>query len=173
MVVIHVTSKELILANNLRGCQRCLFIPPPLRGSPASCSSDFLEQTSVEAPQDLHPRDKVPLDLNSMPTDKCTVPPGVLRPYCLEQPPIFAPDCLLVPCPGNFSPDCRTYTLDCFCSQPSPLQCAWSCDRRGWMYMEDWFSKTCPNVPPVDFSALPSCARRCIETDSIVYGCAS
>lgn len=41
------------------------------------------------------------------------------------------------------------------------------------MGVEDWFSRTCPDVPPVDFSPLPSCARNCIESNSLNYGCIS
>jgi hypothetical protein len=39
------------------------------------------------------------------------------------------------------------------------------------MYVEDWFSKTCPDTKPVDFDALPSCARDCVSDRSFDYGC--
>lgn len=137
-----------------------------LSGGPALWS----DIPSPEALQ-VHRRDNTPVNLTSIPTEQCNIPDGVLKPYCHLQPPLFA-DCPLIACEdGDPDSNCQTYTRECFCSQSSPLICAWSCDWRGWMYVEDWFSQTCPEVPQVDFSPLPSCARSCVESNSLNYGC--
>ena len=59
----------------------------------------------------------------------------------------------------------------CYCALPNPLFCAWSCDWFDWMLAENWFNATCPQVPPVDFKPVPSCARPCFEERVFNYGC--
>jgi hypothetical protein len=149
-----------------------LFIPHHSATAIGILSPKSSEQLFPETVPDLRRRDETPVDLSSIPINGCNVPPGVVEPYCTDQPPSFV-DCPLIPCKDGSDIDCQSYSHDCFCNQPSPLRCAWSCDWRGWMGVEDWFSRTCPEVPPVDFSPLPSCARNCIESNSLKYGCIS
>jgi hypothetical protein len=84
------------------------------------------------------------------------------------------PECDLypIPCPaGATETKCYSYALDCFCTALQPLLCGWGCDWADWYGVEDWFAKTCPQIPPVDFSTLPACAGNCISDGSFNYGC--
>jgi hypothetical protein len=87
------------------------------------------------------------------------------------------PSCTAVPSPcpsavaaagGN---NCSTFPLDCYCQQPTPLYCAWSCSWYQWFLAEDWFKTQCPDIPPIDFNSAPKCARQCLWEQSISYGC--
>lgn len=79
--------------------------------------------------------------------------------------------CPSVPCPSSTDSSCTTVTTDCFCNLKTPLECAWICDWSAWYHFENWYSNTCPNAKPVDFSGLPKCVRRCLPDQYIIYGC--
>src|SRR6266536_1772601 len=127
--------------------------------------------TKSDTLPELRSRDVTTVDLNAIPLGHCDL--GALFTDCSEQPPSSVPSCPLVPapCPDSGNSDCKSYTLDCFCNAATPLSCAWSCSWEGWMYVEDWFTKMCPETKPVDFDPLPSCARDCISDGSFNYGC--
>ncbi|OCL08179.1 hypothetical protein AOQ84DRAFT_439760 [Glonium stellatum] len=59
----------------------------------------------------------------------------------------------------------------CYCALPNPLFCAWGCRWFDWMLAENWFNATCPQVPPIDFTPVPACARACFEESIFNYGC--
>ena len=88
-----------------------------------------------------------------------------------------SPPCTAVPapCPPSVAAaggkDCTTFPLDCYCQQGTPLYCAWPCSWYQWFLAEDWFKTQCPDVPPIDFSSAPKCARQCLSEQSINYGC--
>jgi hypothetical protein len=147
---------------------------------PAHNGSNIDQPTPSTNPNlfpELRHRSVPTVDLNSLAHISCFIssceavnPEGIwspLLPECQEHIP--------TPCnPDSFfssDTDCYTYTLECFCNSPTPIKCEWDCGWRYWMAAEDWFSQTCPDVPPVDFSHLPSCARDCISDGSFNYGC--
>jgi len=89
----------------------------------------------------------------------------------------ISPRCTAVPTPcpsvsaaagGN---NCSTFSRECYCQQPIPLYCAWSCSWYQWFLAEDWFKTQCPDVQPIDFNSAPKCARKCLSEQSINYGC--
>ncbi|CZR69129.1 uncharacterized protein PAC_19029 [Phialocephala subalpina] len=89
-----------------------------------------------------------------------------------------SPPCTAVatPCPSVSAAaaggtNCSTFPLECYCQQPIPLYCAWSCSWYQWFLAEDWFKTQCPNIPPIDFNSAPKCARKCLSEESINYGC--
>jgi hypothetical protein len=79
--------------------------------------------------------------------------------------------CPSVPCPSTTDTSCKTVTTNCFCNLKFPLECAWICDWSAWYHFENWYSATCPNAEPVDFSGLPKCVRGCLPDQFILYGC--
>ena len=99
---------------------------------------------------ELRHRSVPTVDLNALGAISCDI-------SCCESvipdsercPPLF-PECsdkILAPCWDTVDEsNCYTYSLDCFCNAPRPLQCGWSCGWWEWMEMEDWFSKTCPQI---------------------------
>lgn len=65
---------------------------------------------------------------------------------------------------------CPTYTRDCYCNFPVALDCAWDCDWLSYMYIEDWYRTIC-GPRPINFTELPGCAKKCVETKLFDYGC--
>jgi hypothetical protein len=80
--------------------------------------------------------------------------------------------CPSVPCPSTSDTSCSTVTTDCFCNLKFPLNCGWIlCDWSAWYHFENWYSATCPDAKPVDFSGLPKCVRGCLPDQFILLGC--
>jgi hypothetical protein len=79
--------------------------------------------------------------------------------------------CPSVACPSSNNNSCTTVNTDCFCNLKNPFGCAWICDWSAWYNFEDWYSATCPDTEPVDFSGLPKCIRACLPSQFIIYGC--
>jgi hypothetical protein len=157
----------------------CFAYSPGAQQSPAPDVSHIElspGRTNSELFPELRHRSSPLVDLNSIPLGQCGFVEDIINFFgpCDSPSPDTIPTCSLVPVPcptDSFETDCHTYTVECFCKAPIPLTCAWGCDWRGWMYVEDWFSKVCPDTPPVDFSPLPACARDCISDGSFNYGC--
>jgi hypothetical protein len=126
---------------------------------------------SPELFRELRHRSPPLVDVHSIPSGDCLF--GILCKY--PTPDINdIPSCPLyrIPCPaGSNKTECYSYALDCFCTAPQPLLCAWDCGWLDWYGVEDWFTKTCPQTLPVDFSTLPACAANCISDGSFNYGC--
>jgi hypothetical protein len=126
---------------------------------------------SPELFRELRHRSPPLVDLHSIPSGNC-----LFGGECTYPTPDVndIPSCPLYPisCPADSTKtDCYSYALDCFCTAPRPLWCAWGCGWLDWYGVEDWFTKTCPDTSPVDFSTLPACAASCISDGSFNYGC--
>lgn len=82
--------------------------------------------------------------------------------------PVFNP-----PCPTGLEENCTNIEVSstCFCNQPAPLAIGWNCPWLDWILAENWYSKQCPDVPPVNFSGVPACARSCLQTKLPHSGC--
>ena len=80
--------------------------------------------------------------------------------------------CPSVPCPSTTDTSCTTVSTECFCNLKFPMDCGWTlCDWSAWYHSENWYSATCPDAKPVDFSGLPKCVRGCLPKQFISYGC--
>jgi hypothetical protein len=169
----------ITLAIFLLTALNCFAYSPGAQPSPAPDVSHIElspGRTNSDPLPELRHRSSPLVDLNSIPLGQCGLIEDISNFFwaCNSPSSDTIPTCPLVPvsCPADsFKTDCHTYTVECFCKAPIPLTCAWGCDWRGWMYVEDWFSKVCPDTPPVDFSPLPACARDCISDGSFNYGC--
>jgi hypothetical protein len=167
----------------------CFAYSPGAQQSPAPDVSHIElspGRTNSEPLSELRHRSSPLVDLNSIPLKQCGIVEDISNFFwgCNSPSSDTIPTCprVSVACPAHpddliddlvnlFKSECYTYTVECFCKAPIPLICAWGCDWTGWMYVEDWFSKVCPDTPPVDFNPLPTCARDCISDGSFNYGC--
>ncbi|EPS37928.1 hypothetical protein H072_8497 [Dactylellina haptotyla CBS 200.50] len=81
-------------------------------------------------------------------------------------------DATTAPCKHS-DKTCTYVDHDCFCDNPTVLACAWYTSWFDYFKIEDWFSDQCPEVPKIDFSGLPACAKTCLVQAVTDYGCVS
>ena len=146
----------------------------------AAATASLVEKSSPTGQQlyNVQPRDtpSPTVDFDSMPA--CGVS-NCVYPTTTEYP---CPTTYPSPCPPGSGKNCSTVSLDCYCKLSTPYECAFHpCPWSDVFLLENWYNKTCDTDPGISYDSrvdgvrkfIPRCARDCLRTQTITYGCIS